>query len=110
RRVIALGFLVALVVQTGVRSPGLVRRELLVRLGGGQAAALRSLGVTVVTGNYWSAWPTVFAMNMMHEVESGTRPVLAIALRAEVLRDRWDLALAADPLIAIVPPGDLEFW
>ncbi len=106
----AAGLLAALVAETGVRSPGVVRRQLLAHLGRQQAVPLDKLGVTVVTGDYWSAWPVVFAMNMMHEERTGARPVTAIAFRAETLRDRWLPALAGSSLVGIVPADDLNYW
>jgi hypothetical protein len=70
-------------VQSGVDRPEAGRRRLIARLAEGHAVELFQEGVTIVTGDYWRAWSYAFALNLLHEGMSGTRPVLPVALRAE---------------------------
>jgi hypothetical protein len=72
-----------ILVQSGVDWPAAGRRRLVDRLAEGHAVELYQEGVTMVTGDYWRAWSYAFALNLLHEGISGTRPVLPVALRAE---------------------------
>jgi hypothetical protein len=108
---ILAALLTALVVaQTGVDWPQYGRRRLIDRLAQRHAAELYEAGVSVVTGDYWSAWPYTFAVNMLHERISGTRPVLTVALRGDDLYVRRRSEIVAGTKVAVVPRSDYRYW
>jgi hypothetical protein len=94
----------------GVQSPREARRELTDVLGQGLQGNLYGQRVVAVTGDYWSVWHAVFATNLVHEQFGGSRPVLPIAQRGEILRDRWRVALLPGAPIAVIPPEDRLYW
>ena len=65
--------------------------------------------VTVVTGDYWDAWPLAFATNLLHEQIDGSRPVVPIALRSDQLLRLRASQLVPGALVAVVK-GDTNYW
>jgi hypothetical protein len=94
----------------GVQNPKDARRALTEVLGQGLQNSLYGHRVVAVTGDYWSVWPLVFATNLLHEQMDGSRPVLPIALRADILRSRWRDTLRPDMAVAIIPAEDRLYW
>jgi hypothetical protein len=104
----AVAFLLVAVV--GLRLPGTARRELVAHLGEGRAEQLRAQGVDAITGEYWKAWATVFATNLLYEAETGQRPVLPVLERSEPMRDRQLARLRPGALVAVVPGTEMAYW
>jgi hypothetical protein len=96
--------------QSGADWPEIGRRRLLTRLADGHAVELYQEDVTVVTGDYWRAWPYAFALNMLHERVSGARPVLPVAMRGENLYDDRASQFQRGTRVAVVPPADYRYW
>lgn len=98
-------------VQSGIDSPAAGRRRLIERLAEGHAVELYQEGVTIVTGDYWRAWPYAFALNLLHEGMSGTRPVLPVALRAEdFYLQRAQHQVKPGTTLAAVAPVPYLYW
>lgn len=110
QRVLTAGMAVAVVLQSGVEWPEVGRRRLVTRLADGHALELYEERVTVVTGDYWRAWPYAFAINMLHERVSGERPVLTVALRSENLHEQHRRAIGPGTRLAVVPSHDSRYW
>jgi hypothetical protein len=102
--------LACLLAQTGLRWPDTVRRELIANLGMGRHTPFYANRVAVVTGNYWEVWPIVFAMNLVHERQTGLRPVLPVVFRSAPLQSRLGSVLPPGARVAIIPPGELGSW
>jgi hypothetical protein len=109
-RLAAAGLLTVVLWQTGLQSPGNVRRDLVVRLGQNQAETLYMAGVTAITGDYWTVWPWTFALNLLHETHDGRRPVLPVTARAERLVRQRRADVRPRAKVAIVPSGALYHW
>ena len=58
-----------------------------------------------MTGDYWRAWPYAFALNLLHEGVSGSRPVLPVALRSEDFYLQRAQHITPGTKIAVVPPA-----
>jgi hypothetical protein len=106
----ALTLVTVLLAQTGLDRPGTVRDRLIAHFGGDEAPVFHTHGVTVITGDYWSVWPLTFATNLLYERRTGSRPVLPITLRSDVLLARGGSRVAAGTIVAVVPAGDLTYW
>jgi hypothetical protein len=102
--------MVCLLAQTGLRRPETVRRELIANLGMGRQIPFYANRVSAVTGNYWEVWPIVFATNLLHERQSGLRPVLPVVFRSAPLQSRLVSTLIPGTLVAIVPAGEFDSW
>ncbi len=101
---------VAVLYQSEMDWPQYGRRRLIDRLAQGHGADLFEAGVTVVTGDYWSAWPYTFALNMLHERVSGTRPVLTVAPRCDDLYARRRSQIVEGTRVVVVPRSDYRYW
>lgn len=102
--------IVCLLAQTGLRRPETVRRELIANLGMGRQIPFYANRVSAVTGGYWEVWPIVFATNLLHERQSGLRPVLPVVFRSAPLQSRLVSTLVPGTLVAIVPAGEFDSW
>ncbi len=100
----------AVMIQARADWPEAGRRRLISRFGQGHAVELYREGVTIVTGDYWQAWPYAFALNLLHEGVSGSRPVLPVALRSEDFYLQRAQHVAPGTKLAVVPPGDYRYW
>jgi hypothetical protein len=107
---LATGLAAVVIAQSDIEWPQSARRALIERMTHGHGARLYELGVTVVTGDYWFAWPYTFGLNMLHERVSGTRPVFAVALRGEDLYERRAPSIVPGTRIAVVPRSDYFYW
>jgi hypothetical protein len=107
----AVAVLTGLVVlQSGADWPQAGKRRLVARLAEGHALVLYQEGVTAVTGDYWHAWPYAFALNMLHEGVSGTRPVLPVALRSEDFYLQRAQQITPGSMLVIVPASERSYW
>ena len=106
----AAALTVAVLVQARPDWPEESRRQLISRLSQGHAIELFQEGVTIVTGDYWHAWPYAFALNLLHEGVSGVRPVLPVALRSEDFYLLRAQHIVPGTKLAIVPRTDYLYW
>jgi hypothetical protein len=96
--------------QSGVDWPEAGRRRLISRLAEGHAVELYQEGVTVVTGDYWEAWEYTFALNLLHERVTGSRPVLPVALRSEDFYLPRAQHVTPGTKLAVVPSNFYLYW
>lgn len=94
----------------GFRLPGAAREDLIAHLGRGQAERVHAQRVAAVTGDYWQGWELLFAANLLHEQQTGQRPILPVLERAERLEPRQLAALQPGAVVVIVPSGELTYW
>jgi hypothetical protein len=107
----AVAALTALVLlQSGVEWPEIGRKRLIDRLAQSHAVELYVEDVTIVTGDYWRTWPYAFALNLLHERVSGTRPVLPVALRSEDFYLPRAQHVRPGAKLAVVAPLPYEYW
>jgi hypothetical protein len=102
--------IVWVVAETGWRQPGAVRRALIADLGMGYEVPVYTRRVAAVTGDYWSVWPIVFAANLLHERDTGLRPVVPVTFRSHPMSAPRAGLFQDGALVAVVPPGATAFW
>lgn len=107
---LAAGLTAVVIAQSGIEWPQSARHALIDRMTHGNGTQLYELGVSVVTGDYWFAWPYTFGLNMLHERVSGARPVFAVALRGEDVYPRRVSGIGPGTRIAVVPRSDYFYW
>lgn len=99
-----------LIALNGFHHPGKVRRAVIACLGQSSASNFYSRQVTAITGDYWSVWPVTFATNLIHEANSGQRPVLPLTIRSEPLHTQIGQFLHPGALVAVLPADRLDYW
>lgn len=81
----------ALLFSFGPPDPGAARRAV-ARVGSPLAEQVVASGADFVAGDYWIVWPVVFKANLILHQQGESRRVWGLTGRANVTRDRWDMA------------------